>query len=110
MLKATIVATALAFAFSGAAFAQNNGGGNQGKQKGLVNIQLGDVLIQEIAEDINVDVSQVPVQVQVPVSVAATICGVDVNVLAQEKSPGETVCEATSNSEALTQVVQQQLG
>jgi hypothetical protein len=111
MFRTTAIAAIAAFALSGAALAQNNqGGGNQGQQEGLVNVQLGDVVISQIAQDINVDVSQIPVSVQVPVGVAANICGVDANVLAQQKQDGEASCDATSSSQALTQIVQREIG
>jgi hypothetical protein len=112
MFKATVAAAGLAFALSGAAFAQsdNAGGGNNSEQGGLVNVSLGDVVLQEIAKDINVDVSQIPVTVQVPVGIAANVCGVAANVLAQQKNAGDAACEATSSSEALTQIVQREMG
>jgi hypothetical protein len=111
MFRTTAIAAIAAFAFSGAALAQNNqGGGNQGQQEGLVNVQLGDVVISQIAQDINVDVSQIPVTVQVPVGVAANICGVDANILAQQKKDGDVSCEAESTSQALTQIVQREIG
>ena len=47
--------------------------------------------------------------VQVPVGVAATVCGVNANVLAQQKNAGDAACEATSSSQALTQIVQRQI-
>lgn len=115
MFKATILAAGVAFALSGAAFAQSNnaggnGGGNNSQQGGLVNVSLGDVILQQIANDINVDVSQIPVTVQVPIGIAANVCGVAANVLAQDTNTEGAECDATSSSEALTQVVQQQMG
>lgn len=79
------------------------------QQEGLVNVNLGDVVLQEIASDINVDVSQIPVTVQVPVGVAANVCGVNANVLAEQKKAGDATCDATSTSQALNQVVQRQI-
>jgi hypothetical protein len=95
------LAVTAATGFASTAFAQ--------KQEGLVNVNLGDVVLNEIAEDINVDVSQIPVSVQVPVGVAANVCGVDANVLASQKKDSEATCDATSSSQALTQVVQKSL-
>ena len=92
-------ALGLAFAASGA-FAQ---------QSGLVNVDVSNVA-NNIAKNINVEVSQVPVNVQVPVGVAANVCGVNANVLAQQRKAGEAACQATSTSTALDQVVQRQLG
>ena len=79
------------------------------QQEGLVNVNLGDVVLEEIASDINVDVSQIPVTVQVPVGVAANVCGVNANVLAEQKKAGDATCDATSTSQALNQVVQRQM-
>lgn len=95
------LALTAATGFGSAAFAQN--------QEGLVNVNLGDVVLNEIAEDIDVEVSEIPVTVQVPVGVAANVCGVDANVLASQKKDGEAACDATSSSQALTQVVQKSM-
>ena len=47
----------------------------------------------------------VPVTVQVPVGVAATVCDVSANVLASQKKNGTTTCDAKSGSKALAQNV-----
>ncbi len=80
------------------------------QSEGLVNVTLGDVVLQQIAQDINVDVSQIPVTVQVPVGVAANVCGVAANVLAEQKNAGDAACDASTSSEALTQIVQREVG
>lgn len=87
---------------AGAALAQ--------QQSGLVNVNLetGDVLT-DIANDLSVNVSQIPVNVQVPVGVAANVCNVDANVLAQQAKNGDATCNAQSTSTALNQVVQRQM-
>lgn len=79
------------------------------QQSGLVNVNLGDVVLRDIASDINVDVSQIPVTVQVPVGVAANVCGVNANVLAQQRNAGTATCDAQNSSTALTQAVQRQM-
>lgn len=97
------ILTAAAFALttaSGAAFAQ--------QQEGLVNVNLSDIQV-DIARDLDVNVSQIPVTVQVPVGVAANVCGVEANVLAQGGG-GQAECTATSTSQALNKVVQRQMG
>lgn len=110
MLKITTAAAAFALVMTGASFAQNNsGGGNDSKSAGLVNVSLGDVVVSQIAQDLNVDVSQIPVTVQVPVGVAATVCDVSANVLAGQKKDGGATCDAANSSQALTQVVQKQM-
>lgn len=66
---------------SGAVFGPGNGQG-AAKQKGLVNVNVSDVTVL------------------VPVSVAANLCDVSVNVLAKQNKEGAAVCEAVSTSEA----------
>lgn len=87
--------------FAGAAFAQP-------RQSGLVNVEVSNVA-NDIARNINVDVTKIPVTVQVPVGVAATVCGVAANVLGQQVAGGNAACTATSTNDALNNIVQQQL-
>jgi hypothetical protein len=65
---------------SGAVFGPggSTGGANQ---RGLVNVNVADVTVL------------------VPVSVAANICDVDVNVLAQQRELGRTTCDAVAQSQ-----------
>jgi hypothetical protein len=66
---------------SGAVFGP--GGSNGGaQQRGLVNVNVADVVVL------------------VPVSVAANICDLDVNVLAQQREFGRTTCDAVAQSQA----------
>lgn len=77
----------------------------------LVNVDISlENVANELAKNLSVDVSQIPVTVQVPVGVAATVCGVDANVLAQQKGDAPAECQATSVSQGLTEVVQRQIG
>lgn len=81
------------------------------QQSGLVNIDLSGLSVlnkAEIAKDINIDVSQIPVTLQVPVSVAAAICNVQVAALAQQKNKGDTACAPTAGSAALNQAILKQ--
>ena len=80
----------------------------QAQQEGLVNVDLSN-LRADIAKDINVDVSQIPVNVQIPVGVAANVCGVDANVLARQDKGSTPSCQAKNKSQALNQQVQRQL-
>ena len=77
------------------------------EQSGLVNVNIENVA-QDIAKNINVNVSQIPVTVQAPIGVAATVCGVDANVLATQKG-GDVKCAAKSTNQALNQIVQKQV-
>ena len=76
----------------------------------LVSVQLNDALIEDVANDLDVNVSQVPVTVQVPIGIAANVCDVDANVLAQSTGDeGQTTCEAENTTTAFNNAVQKQL-
>ena len=75
---------------------------------GLVVVNVSNVA-NNIARDLDVNVSNIPVTVQAPISVAAAVCGLDVNVLAKQRQEGQRRCDATSNNAALNKIVQSQL-
>lgn len=83
----------------------------QPRQSGLVNVSLTNVnVLNDIANDLNINVSQIPVTVQVPVGVAANVCGVNAALLlAAIRDTAQTSCTALTNSQALNQFVQRQL-
>lgn len=66
-------------------------------QSGLVNVNLQSVTVQA------------PISVAVPVSVAADVCNIPVNVLGQQASAGTASCTATSNSFALNRAIAQSM-
>jgi hypothetical protein len=78
------------------------------QQSGLVNVNLNDVKI-DIAKNLNVNVSQIPVTIQVPVAVAANVCGVAVDVLTSQATKGGAKCDAKSTNDDLNKIVQTQL-
>ena len=79
------------------------------QQAGLINVDISNVA-NNIAKNINVDVSQIPVTVQAPIGVAANVCNVAANVLdAQGGSGGGRSCTAQTTSTALDQAVQQHI-
>jgi hypothetical protein len=84
------------------------GTGAFAQQEGLINVDVSNVA-NNIARNINVDVSQVPVTVQVPIGIAANVCGVAANVLGSQRGAGGANCTATSTSNALDNLVQNQL-
>jgi hypothetical protein len=101
-----ITAAAASVAIAAPAMAQNVG-------SGLVTVQVGDVTLlnnflnnDQIAALNNLSV---PVQVQVPIGVAANVCGVNANVLAKQKKAGAATCMAKSGSKALAMSVNKQL-
>lgn len=66
---------------SGAVFGPSQGNSSP-RQEGLVNVNVSDVTVK------------------VPVSVAANICDVAVNVLAQQRERGNVSCDAVAQSSA----------
>ena len=101
-MKNLVAVSAVVFGFAlSPALAQDTA------QGGLVNVSLSNVK-PEIAKNINVDVSQVPVTVQVPVGIAANVCGVEANVLAKKGPGGAAECTAKNTSSALNDIVQKQ--
>lgn len=104
MRKLMIAAAAVAAVSATPALAQ---------QGGLVNVSIGDVSVlnnfldgSQVAALNNLSV---PITVQVPIGVAANVCGVDANVLAHQAIQGGATCTATSGSRALAQEVNRQL-
>ena len=81
--------------------------------QGLVTVQVGDVtLLNNFLNDNQIAALNnlnVPVNVQVPVGIAANVCGVTANVLASQKKAGDATCTAKSGSAALARAVNDQL-
>lgn len=82
--------------------------GGTGGMPGLVNVNLENVL-NNLSVALSVDRANIPVNAQVPIDVAANVCGVSVNVLAASIASGRAGCTATTTSPQLTQYVQQQV-
>ena len=80
----------------------------QPKQEGPVNVDLNN-LRADIARHINVDASQIPANLKLPVGVAARVCGVDANVLGVQDKSSTPSCQAKNKSQALNEQVQRQL-
>jgi hypothetical protein len=74
----------------------------------LVNVNLQNVL-NNLSVALHVDKANIPVNAQVPIDVAANVCGVSVSVLAASIASGQGGCTATTTSPTLIQSVQQQL-
>jgi len=74
----------------------------------LVNVNLQNVL-NDLSVSLQVNRDSIPVTAQVPVSVAASVCGVSVDALAASLASGNGSCTATTTSPQLAQVVQQQI-
>jgi hypothetical protein len=75
----------------------------------LVNVDLSNVL-NDVAVKLNIDKSNIPINAQIPISIAANVCGVSINILSIGAGGGESKgCTATTASPELVQAVQQQL-
>jgi hypothetical protein len=70
-------------AVAGATATRGGGaGGGGGNQQGLINLYVADNTVQ------------------VPIGIAANICGVAANVLAQDATTGDATCDALGNASA----------
>ena len=89
--KATVglVAAALAVGVAGPASAQRT------DQDGLVNVAVVDVLNN----------NNVVANVQVPIGIAANVCDVSANVLAQQRKTGDAACNAEAQGAADAQTI-----
>ena len=75
----------------------------------LVNVNLSNVL-NNLALDLKVDKSNIPINAQIPVNIAANVCGVSINVLSVGAGGGSSQgCTANSISPELKQYIQEQL-
>jgi hypothetical protein len=84
------------------------GVGSESSIPALVNVNLENVL-NDLSVSLQVNRNSIPVTAQVPIDVAASVCGVSVDVLAASVASGRASCTATTTSAQLTQVVQQQI-
>ena len=91
---------------AGAAVAKG-AAGVAGAGVSLVNVDLSNVL-NDLALDLKIDKSNIPINAQIPISLAANICGVSINILSVS-SGGNPNCTANSTSPELSQAVQQQI-
>ncbi|HVF83762.1 MAG TPA: hypothetical protein VM913_06290 [Sphingomicrobium sp.] len=74
----------------------------------LVSVNLQNVL-NNLSVELNVNRNNIPVTAQVPIDVAASVCGVSVSALAASVASGTASCTATTTSAQLSQAVQQQI-
>lgn len=73
----------------------------------LIKVDLSNVL-NDLALDLKIDRANIPINAQIPITVAANICGVNINILSVSTG-GSPNCTATTTSPDLAQAVQQQL-
>lgn len=74
----------------------------------LVNVDLRNVL-NDVAVKLNIDKSNIPINAQIPISIAANVCGVSINILSIGGGGDSKGCTANVASPELVQAVQQQL-
>ena len=74
----------------------------------LVNVNLQNVL-NNLSVELHVNRDNIPVNAQVPIDVAASVCGVSVSALAASIANGQAGCTATTTTPQLTQAIQQQI-
>jgi hypothetical protein len=74
----------------------------------LVSVNLQNVL-NDLSVSLQVNRDNIPVTAQVPIDVAANVCGVSVSALAASIASGQAGCTATTTTPQLTQAVQQQI-
>jgi hypothetical protein len=74
----------------------------------LVNVDLHNIL-NNLSVALKIANTNIPVNAQVPVAVAANVCGVSVNALAAAAANGMAHCTATTASPQLIQYVSQQI-
>jgi hypothetical protein len=87
----------------------SGGGGSSGSNiPTLVNVNLQNIL-NDLSVSLQVNRDNIPVTAQVPIAVAASVCGVSVDVLAASAANGHASCTATTTTPQLTQAVQQQI-
>jgi cobalamin biosynthesis protein CbiD len=80
---------------------------------GLVNVTVGNVILEDILTDVEINalndldvLNNNQIQVQVPIGVAANVCGISAAVIG--KSTSNPVCTAESGSQALAQAIRKQ--
>jgi len=75
----------------------------------LVNVNLSNVL-NDLALDLKIDKANIPINAQIPINIAANVCGVSINVLSIGAGGGKSDgCTANSISPELKQYIQEQL-
>lgn len=84
------------------------GTGTSGSIPTLVSVNLQNVL-NNLSVDLRVNRNNIPVTAQVPIDVAANVCGVSVSALSASIASGQASCTARTTSAQLNQAVQQQM-
>ncbi len=79
------------------------------QQAGLVNVNVSGITVV-LADLLDVEENQIPVTVQAPIGIAANVCNVGANVLAQEiRENGVGDCDAEQTSDAFNNLILRQI-
>jgi hypothetical protein len=87
---------------------QSVASGVSGAATSLVNVNLSNVL-NDLAVQLHIDKANIPINAQIPITIAANVCGVSINILSVSQGGTSKGCTAVTTSPQLTQAVQQQL-
>jgi len=80
-----------------------------GAATSLVNVNLSNVL-NDLAVQLQIDKANIPINAQIPINIAANVCGVSINILSIGAGGGNSGgCTAKTSSGELAQAVQQQM-
>lgn len=74
----------------------------------MVNVDLTNVA-SRVANNLKLDVSQIPLSVMVPARVAANVCSMEQALMAQRAAGGGMSCMADHTTSALDAIVEEQL-
>src|SRR5437868_15395727 len=82
--------------------------GVTGVSTSLVNVNLSNVL-NNLALDLKIDKANIPINAQIPITVAANVCGVSINILSIGAGGGNSggCNDKTSTPEIAPEVMQQ---
>jgi hypothetical protein len=82
------------------------GGETPAEAAALVNVVLvNDNVLNNVANNLHINVSQIPISVVAPVSVAANVCGIQAAVLSLAAQGSRSTCTAKSTSTALNAII-----
>ena len=77
----------------------------------LINVMLVNVsVLNNIANNLSIRVSQIPISVLAPISVAATVCGIQAAILSTIAAGSRASCTARSSGGALNAIVLRSIG
>jgi len=104
MKKLVLALAALAGSIGATAHAQPASQAGLGRDDILLIVDIKPVAAQ-VAKNLNVEATRIPLTVQAPLDVAANACAIPVSVLGAQGGAGAVGCTATATSPALEQLV-----